>query len=253
MSQIPELTGGRRLSHDAVSDKGWYTTGVGDKVQIFSDFIGQGALPLASATGSGASTFVNHDTSSGGAPTFAFQSTADGAYMMKMASTSEAEYLATYLGDAVCIPPTKNPIFEARVKLVLAGSTLSADDRIVIGLASARADSLDAIVDHVWFRMEGANNNIFAEGDDGTTDNNDNDTSVDYASGTYQVFKIDCSDLSDVRFYIDGVQCVLPEKIDVDQMAAGDLLQPYIEIQKDTGAEVHEVHIDYISVLWDRS
>ena len=250
MSKIPELMGGRRLSHDAVSDKGWYTTGVGDKVQIFSDFIGGGSLPLDSAGGEG---FVNHDTSSSGAPTLAFQPAADGVYMMKFASTSEAEYLATYLGDDCCISPTKNPIFEARVKLVLAGSTLSADDRIVIGLASARDNTLNDIVDHVWFRMEGANNNIFVEGDDGTTDNDDNDTGVDYASGTYQVFKIDMSDLTDVKYYIDGTQCVLPEKIDVSAMAATDYLQPYIEIQKDTGAEVHEVHIDYISVLWDRT
>lgn len=250
MSQIPALTGGRRLTHDAVSDKGWYTRGVGSKVQIFSDFIGGGALPLDSAGGEG---FVNHDTSSGGAPTFAFQSAADGVYMMKFHSTSEAEYLATYLGDAVCVSPTKGPIFEARVKLVLAGSTLSADDRIVIGLASARNNTLDSIADHVWFRMEGANNNILAEGDDGTSDNNDNDTGVDYASGTFQVFKIDMTDLTDVKFSIDGNRCALPEAIDVSAMAAGDYLQPYIEIQKDAGAEVHEVHIDYISVLSDRT
>jgi hypothetical protein len=247
MSSLPELTGGRRLEHDAVSDKGWYTRGVGGKVQIFSDFLGSFTLPLDTAGGYG---FVNHDTSSGGAPTFAHLSEADGVYRMAFASTSEAEYLATYLGDEVCIPPTKNAIFEARIKIT---GTFSADDRVVIGLASARNNSLDAIADHVWFRMEGANNNILVEGDDGATDNNDNDTGVDWVSGTYAVYKIDMSDLTDVRFFVDGNRCAIPEKIDVSAMVAGDLLQPYIEMQKDSGTVTHSVDTDYISVLWDRT
>ena len=109
------------------------------------------------------------------------------------------------------------------------------------------------IADHVWFRMEAANNNILVEGDDGTTDNDDNDTGVDYTSGTFHKFKIDMRDLEDVKFYVDGTQCVLPEKMDVSEMAAGDLLQPYIEIQKDAGTVEHSIDVDYISVLWDRS
>ena len=249
MSQIVELMGGRRLTHDAVSEKGWYTRGVGGKVQVFSDFIGGGALPLATAGGEG---FVNHDTSSSGAPTFAFQGTADGIYRMAFASTDEAEYLATYLGDAVCVPPTANPIFEGRIAIT---GTFSADDRVVFGLASARNNTLDSIADHVWFRMEGANNNILIEGDDGTNDNNDNDTGVDWASGTFVKLKIDMSDLTNVKFYIDGaiVSLTSNEKIDVSNMVAGDLLQPYIEMQKDAGSVTHSVDIDYISVLWDRS
>jgi len=248
MSQLPELMGGRSLTHDAIST-GWYTKGVGDKVQIFSDFFGGGALPLATAGGEG---FVNHDTSSSGAPTFAFQGTADGIYRMQFASTSEAEHLATYLGDAVCIPPTAKAVFECRIAIT---GTLSADDRVVFGLASARNATLDNIVDHVWFRMEAANNNILIEGDDGTNDNDDNDTGVDWVSGTYVKLKIDMSDTSDVKFYIDGqvVDLTSHEKIDVSNAVAGDLLQPYIEMQKDSGTVTHIVDIDYISVLWDRS
>ena len=61
------------------------------------------------------------------------------------------------------------------------------------------------------------------------------------------------SNLSDVRFFVDGSRCALPEKMDVSGMAAGDLLQPIIEIQKDGGDVTHSIEIDYISVLWDRS
>jgi len=248
MSQLAELVGGLRLQHDAVSDKGWYTTGVGDKVQIFSDFLGSGALPLDTAGGAG---FVNHDTSSAGAPTFAHQSSANGIYLMQFHSTDEAEYLATYLGDECCIPPTASAIFECRVSIT---GTFSGDDRVVFGLASARNNTLDNIADHVWFRMEGANNNILIEGDDGTNNNDDNDTGVDWVSGTPLKLRIDMSNTSDVKFYIDDVMITLAdgETIDVSNAVAGDVLQPYIEMQKDAGAVTHGVAIDYISVLWDR-
>ena len=67
--------------------------------------------------------------------------------------------------------------------------------------------------------------------------------------------KIDLSDLSDVKYFIDDQRVALAnnEVIDVSGMAAGDLLQPYIEMQKDSGTVTHIVDIDYISVLWDRS
>ena len=248
MSLIPQLMNGNRLSHDAISDKGWYTRSVGDHCQIFSDFYGSGSLPTAAmAAGDG---FVNHDTSSAGAPVLAYQAEADGVYRMKFAANDEVEYLATYLGDKCVIPPTKKPIFEARVKIT---GTFSADDRVVIGLASARNNTLDNIVDHVWFRMEGANFNILVEGDDHVTDNDDNDTGTDWVSGTFVKLKIDMSDLTDVKYYVDGVLQSLPEKIDVSRMEAGDLLQPYIEMQKDAGNVEHSIDIDYISVLWQRS
>ena len=104
--------------------------------------------------------------------------------------------------------------------------------------------------------MEGANNNILCEGDDnGTTDNDDNDSGQDWTSGTFHKLKIDMSDLTNVLFYVDDT-CVngdLPEAIDVSGMVVGDLLQPYIEMQKDAGTVTHSVDIDYISVVWERS
>jgi len=251
MSQIPALMDGLRLQHDAVSDYGWYSTGVGGKAQIFSDFIGSGALPLDTAGSDASPGFVNHKTAASGTPVFSHQAAAHGQYRMKFDNTNEAQKLALYLGDECCIPPTAKPVFEARLAIT---GTFSADDRICIGLASARNATLDSVADHVWFRMEGANNNILIEGDDATTDNDDNDTGVDWTSGVMMVLKIDMSDLTNVLFYIDGalVKLASGEKIDVSDMAGSDLLQPLIEIQKDAGTVEHQVDVDYISVLWGR-
>ena len=46
--------------------------------------------------------------------------------------------------------------------------------------------------------------------------------------------------------------CLVGEKIDVSNAVAGDLLQPYLAMQKDTDSVTHIMDIDYISVLWDR-
>jgi hypothetical protein len=245
MSQIPQLMNGNRLQHDAVSDKGFYTRSIGDHVQIFSDFIGGGVLP---SSGSG---LVQYDDSSSGAPTLLHQPKADGIYRMKLASTSEAERCAVYLGDDCCISPTKKPIFEARVAITTASP--NAAETLIIGLVSARNDTVASIADHCMFKWTGANNNILIDTDDGTTDTSDQDTTSDWVSGTYYKFKIDMSDLTDVKFFIDGERQLRSTTFDVSAMAASDYLQPIVEIQKASGTTVPQVDIDYISVLWERS
>ena len=122
----------------------------------------------------------------------------------------------------------------------------------MIGLASARNNTLSSIATHAWFRLAGANNNIKVETDDGTTDNDANDTNKDYVDATYYKFRIDCSDTSDIQFYLDDVN-VTPETMTLAGASAGTLLQPYIEFQKDSGTTTHAIDIDYISVLWNRT
>ena len=265
MSQIRELTGGRRLSHDIVSEKGFYTRSVGDKCQIFSDFLGSGPLPLVGAAGSGASVFVNQDTSSAGSPTLTHLGTDDlssdptapytpGAYRMKFSNTDEAQKLTLYNGDQENIPGGKRIIFEARCRIT---GTFTADDRVCIGLASGRSATLDSIARNIWFRIEGANTNILVESDDSVTDIDDVDTGKDFVSGQYHTFKIDVSDIRDIKFFVDGDRCATPHAATNNKMTAAQIvtttLQPFIEIQKDGGTVEHSIDVDYISVLWDRT
>ena len=156
-----------------------------------------------------------------------------------------------YLGDDCCISPTKKPIFEARVAITTASP--NAAETLIIGLVSARNDTVASIADHCMFKWTGANNNILIDTDDGTTDTSDQDTTSDWVSGTYYKFKIDMSDLTDVKFFIDGERQLRSTTFDVSAMAASDYLQPIVEIQKASGTTVPQVDIDYISVLWERS
>ena len=46
---------------------------------------------------------------------------------------------------------------------------------------------------------------VYIEGDDGTTDTDDTDSTIDWAENTFATFRIDATNLSAVKFYVDDV------------------------------------------------
>lgn len=217
------------------------------RVRVFQDFLQDAGATLPTPWG-------KQDTSAAGSPTTDFVAdTANGVYRLKHDSQSEAQNLTLYFADQLVIDPTKKPIFECRLKIDFAGAAFSADQRIVIGLASARDATLDSIVSNVWFRIEGANLNILCEADDGTTDTDDIDTGYDIVDATYLTLRIDMTSLSDIKFYVDGKLSTYSTAIAASALAASNLLQPYIEIQRDAGTETEDVIVDYILVDYDRT
>lgn len=224
---------------------GYRDASVRNVVSVNEDFMASSGATLPKP-------WATQDTSSGGTPTLNYvDDGVNGTFQLTHDATSEQQNLTLYWGDSQHIDPTKKPIFEARLKIDFAGATFSADQRIVIGLASARNATLDDIVSNLWFRIEGANLNILQEGDDGTTDTDDIDTTIDVVDNTMTVFKIDASNTSAVKFYVDGVQT--STTVNVAALAAANVLQPFIEIQRDAGTEAESVVIDYVRVDWNRS
>lgn len=175
-----------------------------------------------------------------------------GTYALSLDTTNEVESATLYQGDQLTFGIGKKPIVEMRLKLepdvTGAGGELATGDVIVFGLASARNADPDLITTHAWFRLQGdgSNKNILVETDDGTTDTDDQDTGSDWVADTFYTFAIDASDLTNVRFLIDGVQ-VQPVLMDMSQ-ASGNL-QLYIEVAKAAAANNdHRVTVDYVRV-----
>ena len=238
MSQIPQLLNGNRLSHDAVSDNGWYSRGPGSHCQIFDDFIGTGVLPATGHDG-----FVAYDADAG-TSAHLFSDESCGAYKLLTSSDASIKEIAV-MGNAV-IRADKKPIFEARVSIT---GTPHASDVVIIGLVNARNDTTDSITHHALFKMTGANNNILVETNDNTTNTDDKDTGSDWVSTTYYKFKIDMSDLDAIQFFIDDVN-VTPTTMKMSA-ASSTLLLPIVEVQAASG-EVAQANVDYISVVWER-
>jgi hypothetical protein len=174
---------------------------------------------------------------------------AGGVYSLATAAVSEAEAAQLTHGDQLLLDPTKGPVFEARVRVNMPGATITADERFVVGLASAHATaqaSLDAVVSNAWFRGEGANLNITVEWDDGTHDVDDRDTLVDYVKNTFVVLKIDMTDLTKVKFFVNGV--LTSQLGNLSALTSANLMQPIFCYQRDAGTEINQLQVDWYRV-----
>lgn len=195
------------------------------------------------------------DVSSAGTPTADYDAdAAAGTYTFAHDNTDEAQIIGLYGGDNRSIPAAGQPIFQARVKLTPGGDTMSADQRFVVGLCSDVNTTLDSVATHAWFRVEGANLNLLYESDDGTTDDDDNDSGVDIAKGTFITLRIDLTDLSRVSFQVNAeAGAGFVEVGTTDMSAASGTLQVVCALQKDAGTETDAATVDYIQFASDRA
>jgi len=261
MSLLPQLTGGRRLQHDAVSDYQWVSRSAGNYVELFSDFI-QDVGETVNLP------FVYSEAGSSGNQSGNFRDAPDGVYRLTHSADNEAQANLLSLGGTNAISPTREPIFEARVRVNFAsGSIFEAASvyEVFVGMVtagsavSASAAAVDGFADNVGFRLGGggqATNSIFLESDDGTTDNDDVDSGIDFTDGSWHTLKIDMTDLSNILFYVDGVLANNGNTFDADQMAATDYLEPFILFSRTNagGTEVtHSLDIDYVRVISKRT
>ncbi len=199
------------------------------------------------------------DTSAAGAPTLDYISDEiNGAYTLTLAATDEAEILTLYQGDNLWIDPTKHSLLLVAFKFNGAGTPpalLSADQRFVVGLASARNDTLDTVASHAWFRVEGGAMDLLWETDDQSTDDNDNDTAVDIVDDTFiraaiRIHPTAAGAANVARFYVSGAQV---GEGDLSNLSSSDVLQFIAEQQKDGGTETDALVIDYVKLIQARS
>lgn len=174
-----------------------------------------------------------------------------GVFRLLHSADNEAQSGRIDHGDTLMINMSKKPRMECRFRLNPNAAAFSADQRLVLGFASAHNATLDSVVTNAWFRIEGANLNILAETDDGTTDRDDQDTLADYVKNQWHVVEIDASNfVTGVRFMVDGVHRL---SLAMAALAANTFVQPYACIQKDAGTETENFDIDYIKLSWERS
>jgi len=177
-----------------------------------------------------------------------------GVIRMLTDSTSEAQAININYGDALHINMSNNPIFEFRVRVSPAGAAFTADERLVIGLGSAHATgeaALDDVVTNAWFRIEGASLTILVEADDGTNDTNDQSSTITLVKDAWTIFRIDCADLTDIKYYVDGVEQG-GATVTMTALGANTFVQPMVVLQRDAGTEANSLDIDYIKVIVDR-
>lgn len=217
-------------------------------VSLFEDFTGPGnAVPAA---GSAAVGYPWVKKIVGGAPpTVAVVANAAGGVMAcTLTATSEKQDAALYSDDALNFDMTKSAWIEFR----LANQVLpTGNAQFVFGLQSAWIDGPDNASFYAQF-SQSASGLVNLRTKDGTTTASVS-SGVTMVAGAYRVFRIDSTDPTHVRFFIDGAEVSNGTAFSFAATGASAILQPYVSAYKASGTGVGTVYIDRIAVGAKRS
>jgi hypothetical protein len=169
-----------------------------------------------------------------------------GEFALNLAADSEAEDAVLYHGDRKTFDIDSKPVFECRAKITTPGTGTT----VVLGLAGDHDLDKDSVAQHAWFRLE-AGLDLLVETDDGSTDNDDKDTTLNVVSGTYYTFKVDLSDPSDVKFFVDNQRMLA--SFTFDMSAFNGRLQPYFSLDKSSGTGTAGLTMDWVRLSATRS
>jgi len=126
-----------------------------------------------------------------------------GMLFMQFGTTAEAQKV-DWLSDRG-FAVGSNFVAEFLVELVTAADNAAVD--INFGVASGtHATDFESVAEFCAFQMNGANLNINAHSDDGTTDVTITDTTLDWAAGTPVNLTLDGRDSTNVKYYVNGVE-----------------------------------------------
>ena len=196
------------------------------------DLLRDGALSVATGT-----------SAAGG---FGLPQVYGGSRALTLTATSEVQCVDMLSVDRVAL--SSNPIAEFIIRLGANGSTSAVD--LDFGLANGTSTSdAGAITESAFFHVDGGALDIFASSDDGTTEVNETDTTVDITAGSAVAnrfeFWLDARDPSNVKYYINAAE-VLSATANLGNIAlATGPLGLLVILEKTTGtATAGPVYVD---------
>lgn len=179
----------------------------------------------------------------------------NGALAIILDSDDNSEIGALHFGDNLGLSINQGLVIEARLTFTTLPTTGTETVQAVWGVASAHNATLDSVSINAWFRLEsGANTTLLWETDDDTTNDDDNSTGITLVASTYNIYRIDFTDLTAVKFYVDDA---LVGTGDMSGAAGADFkVQPYFNVSKVKSAQntgTGTMVIDYIRIFQNRS
>lgn len=182
----------------------------------------------------------------------AVQNAANGIVRIIVDADNNAEQGLLYFADNLQFRLTQGLIFECRAALSTLPTTVAgAGTFVTLGMASATNADPDAVAVNAWFRLQGTADILWETDDNVAVDDDDNDTGVNATAGVYRIYRIDCTDWTTPKFFIDGAL------VGTGNMAAlaAPSVQPYMQAGKLAAAttSLGTLDIDYIRVWQNRS
>jgi len=170
--------------------------------------------------------------------------------LLHLAANSEAEDAVLYHGDNRTFDVGNGLIFETRVNMAVApGTGVTA----VFGMAGDHNLDKDTVAEAAWFRFQ-ASMACLVETDDTTNNNDDVATGHTAVAGTYDIYRIDFTEIADVKFFINGARVASGTTFDMSNLTAAEQqMQPYFSLDKATGTGLGDINIDYVKIWQNRS
>ncbi len=225
----------------------------GDEVgglDFFDDFLGD--YPVA-GTALTESPWTKVETGTAGTPSVSSSDEANGVLRFAFTAHAEAQAAVLYMQNAP-FDIDQNPIFEVRVSIARADVGVD----INIGLASdTHATDFDAIAQYIAFHIDGGSTRIRAQSEDGATTIAAIYTAFDHNGSDIFKLKIDLTDTSDAKLYIDledgdGWQRVLSGTT-FDMSNYSGTLTPIVHAEKASGTGLANIDVDWIRVRSERA
>ena len=221
-------------------------------VIYYDDFLAIGALAIpASGSAENGVDWVKKLVQTAGTPTLAgVASAAGGVLAAALDATSEKQESSLTWGDQKGLDVTKGLVWEARIKLSVLPSAAAV--QAVWGVSSDWIDGPDNASEYLEFGATG-NGAVLCRSQDGTTQtsaaasNAKTLTTADWA-----ICRIDASDVTNVRFYIDGTDVTPAAGVGFAATGANAVLQPYFSVYKASGTGVGTLQVDYVKAWQTR-
>lgn len=211
------------------------------EVRYMEDFLGKATVPPEKWN------YVDVSASGNTTPLLA-ANVGNGILRLPLDSTSEAQESGVNWGDQLSLVLNQGLICEMGVSLQTLPTLLGIG---VWGLAVAKNSVAASVASNAWFRVAGSGV-VTVESKDTVHTNATIATGVTMVAGALHIFRIDCTVITDVRFYIDGVAVATGTTFDMSTVPTL-ALQPYIHLAKASGAGLGVIDVDYIQVWQHRS
>ena len=209
-------------------------------VQYMEDFLGKDTIPPEKWT------YIDVSTAGNTTPILAAD-VANGVLRLPLDSTSEAQESGVYWNDQRPLVLNQGLVIEMGVSLQTLPTLLGIG---VWGLAGNKNAVADTVAESIWFRVDGSGA-VTVESDDTVNEQAVIATGVTFTAGQKKIFRIDCTTITDIKFYIDGVPVATGTTFNMGQVPTL-ALQPYVHLAKASGAGLGVIDVDYIRVWQHR-
>lgn len=174
---------------------------------------------------------------------------ANGWVGLTLDATNEVQVAGIDWADQRTLVLNQTLIFETRFRLSVlpTGSVVAC-----IGLCGDYNAAVNTVAESIWFRLDGGGA-VTVETDDTVHETSQVATGITLTAGASITARIDCSDIADVKFFINGDRVAGATVFDMSQVPAL-ALQPVARIGKESAAvSVGTLQVDMVRAWMNRS